>query len=683
MTTITLKHPHDQLLITGKKTAILTPDDLPVGEPVQVEGVGVIVLGDPARMLASEADRKEYADTHRVRQQEREAWWPGEQRFQVYPVVRMRLDIEDWRAGDEKEGDNEMPYEIEERDGQHCVVKEDSGDVEKCHESKDDAEAHLAALQINVEAEEKAAAVDGYTIVQSDDRWCIRDEEDGEFLECFDTEAEAEAVMIRLAEPVEDKQLEVMAQEVEKLRAKIEQMEKARGEGQGVGGEPQEDGGTDVCVCPECGAEYEHERGVPCAETPCPECDKPMAGKSEEPPEPELEEKAGRRIKKPMLRRLKDALETLKEIVHWGGYEDEEQSSLGAIFKMHESGFAIKADTNQILLWTTNAFIDRDEEIFSTKGLERYVAEAEKRDERGSVNLWHVKGTEFADVVAQGVMGRFLVELAEFHPDARGQAMKAFFKKYPDGHPEHAPEGWGCSPEFRYLPEERKQRVFENFWITDRAVLPRWAAANIQTRATGGSTMTLITEKQAELFKEALGEEEFNNLVQAAEKESEELEASGVAHKALDASKVAGRLRAMAKKADDDMAKALEDLAAEMEGDEDDEDEKAVEPAPEIDLNALAAEIAQQLDVDVEPLVREIDGLKAKIEALEVEKAKKERVEALDKPRFVLSLEKRASQAVETELDPENEADKALLEAGPKTTEPPAGSGANHFFSKK
>ena len=55
---------------------------------------------------------------------------------------------------------------------------------------------------------------------------------------------------------------------------------KARGEGQGVGGTPQGDGGADKCVCPDCGKEIDHIKGKPCAEVKCPECGTLMQGKS-------------------------------------------------------------------------------------------------------------------------------------------------------------------------------------------------------------------------------------------------------------------------------------------------------------------------------------------------------------------------------------------------------------------
>jgi hypothetical protein len=47
----------------------------------------------------------------------------------------------------------------------------------------------------------------------------------------------------------------------------------ARGDGKGVGGDPQGDGGAKFCVCPECGSSIEHtDKGKPCIETKCAEC---------------------------------------------------------------------------------------------------------------------------------------------------------------------------------------------------------------------------------------------------------------------------------------------------------------------------------------------------------------------------------------------------------------------------
>ena len=54
--------------------------------------------------------------------------------------------------------------------------------------------------------------------------------------------------------------------------------EKARGDGRGVGGERQGDGGADICKCPNCGYTTKHEKGTPCQETSCPKCGTKMVG---------------------------------------------------------------------------------------------------------------------------------------------------------------------------------------------------------------------------------------------------------------------------------------------------------------------------------------------------------------------------------------------------------------------
>lgn len=61
---------------------------------------------------------------------------------------------------------------------------------------------------------------------------------------------------------------------------KTTEEEKARGRGQGVGGPRQGDGGASKCVCPECGTETAHEKGVPCSKQKCPKCGTAMIGKS-------------------------------------------------------------------------------------------------------------------------------------------------------------------------------------------------------------------------------------------------------------------------------------------------------------------------------------------------------------------------------------------------------------------
>lgn len=83
--------------------------------------------------------------------------------------------------------------------------------------------------------------------------------------------------------PEEDQAAKQASEEELKKRKKkkSEAVEKAHGEGQGVGGPKQGDGGATECICPECDATAPHDKGTPCSEMTCPECGAAMSGSSE------------------------------------------------------------------------------------------------------------------------------------------------------------------------------------------------------------------------------------------------------------------------------------------------------------------------------------------------------------------------------------------------------------------
>ncbi|MHA1942360.1 MAG: hypothetical protein ACW97P_11675 [Candidatus Hodarchaeales archaeon] len=53
-----------------------------------------------------------------------------------------------------KQEDETMPFSIVTRDGEFCVIKTETEEVSGCHETREEAEAQLTALNINVTAEE-------------------------------------------------------------------------------------------------------------------------------------------------------------------------------------------------------------------------------------------------------------------------------------------------------------------------------------------------------------------------------------------------------------------------------------------------------------------------------------------------------------------------------------------------
>jgi hypothetical protein len=115
----------------------------------------------------------------------------------------------------------------------------------------------------------------------------------------------------------------------------------------------------------------------------------------------------------------------------------------------------------------------------------------------------------------------------------------------------------------------------------------------------------------------------------------------------------------MAKKAEGDMKKALEELADEMgEDEEPEEDEEEKAAGAEIDLEALAGHLASHFDVDIAPLVEQAEKQAQLIEAQDAKIASLQKaLEAFqqrrdaDLPRFVMQLEKRASEAEETVVE--------------------------------
>lgn len=355
--------------------------------------------------------------------------------------------------------------------------------------------------------------------------------------------------------------------------------------------------------------------------------------------ETETDDKAGRRLRRTWRQKLQAAYDTIKEMLTWADYDEEDKILIGT------TGFSIKQINGQpwFTAWSTNAFQDREQEIFSTKGLERYVAEAERLGERGFFNVWHIPGTDFARKEWQGVIGRILVESGPFLDDDRGRAALKFFTEHPNNHPTLAPEGWGMSPEYRYLPEDRDDKIYDWLWITRSSVLAKSVAANIYTK--GGLTMALTTE-QMKAAEEIFGAGLAAQIIQEAETESKTLEEAGVAHKSNDQA------------------------------------EKEEKPAPattEINIETVVAELVKQLDLSevvntVQTVAGQVSELGKRLDQLEQGEKFKEQDQTT---RYVLQL-KRASEAEETILP---EGDK-LREQKPKETEhEKGGSLAGKFFT--
>jgi ATP-dependent DNA ligase len=353
------------------------------------------------------------------------------------------------------------------------------------------------------------------------------------------------------------------------------------------------------CVCPTCGTESESEQ--PCGETPCPQCGAAMADR-ELPAEPETagvqteravtagtsgalasQVKAGRRIrgdKLDLLKTFRDKVEKLlddlKEVIGWGEYEDGQPpqspleawlagDGLKALEDVGTAAFAFKAADGRTwwLQFTTNAFQDREREIFTTQALENYVARHRGQAEKGEFWYRHIPGTKFADVTWQALSGRFLAQAGPFDDTPVGTAFKEFFTQHPRSHPEIAPLGWGTSHGYHYDAKDREDGVYEWFEIKESSVLPAHVASNPWNPMPMILTEVKMNEQEIKEL-ETIGGPDLVSLVrQLGEQRTKDLEVEGVAYKAGWAEKI----RQIASKIDDEgLKQRVTEFADKLEG---------------------------------------------------------------------------------------------------------------------
>lgn len=281
---------------------------------------------------------------------------------------------------------------------------------------------------------------------------------------------------------------------------------KELGEGVGVGGPRQGVGGADICVCPSCGHEMEHERGTPCAETECPECGATMQGEVPE----------GSKDTKNVWAWLKQKFDGIL-----GDLRGQTDERLFITFKG-------KDGRPWLLVWTTNAFQDRDKEIFRTKAIEEYVTRHADDEVKGEFWFWHLPGAKMGEIQWQAVVGRFLVQAGPFDDTPIGQKMAEFFSQHPHDHPEIAPGGWGTSHGYHYVPVDRKDKIYDWFDTFETTVLPKSAASN---QHSPRMEVLPMDDLQRKALAAIAGDEFVQMIIKTGEERTKELEEQGVAFK--------------------------------------------------------------------------------------------------------------------------------------------------------
>lgn len=237
-------------------------------------------------------------------------------------------------------------------------------------------------------------------------------------------------------------------------------------------------------------------------------------------------EKAGKRLSSGWREKLGTAMETLRAMMQWADYEDEDdkpdEEDMGDMMKaVADSGsaFVVFKDSHGLDRWlafSSNGFLDREDEIVSTKALEEAVDAADLSGKRGPLRLWHTPGADIGETDFQAVQGRFLIESGTFFEDEASQRAKQYF--------ESTDEPLGVSIGFVYPESDFDGHVYKTVRFLERSVCPHWAVANPYTLfATLGKGEPMNSTKAAWLA-EVVGEDRADQMLKTADAATKELE---------------------------------------------------------------------------------------------------------------------------------------------------------------
>lgn len=252
-------------------------------------------------------------------------------------------------------------------------------------------------------------------------------------------------------------------------------------------------------------------------------------------------DKAGRRINSSILDKLKKIYNQLKEVLDFGDGTDK-QDAVAQIVSQIGKSYAFKSYGDDWFgIWPTNSYQDREKEFFTSKTLSDFVDRYESNEIKGAAWFWHTPGSKFGTIYQQAIVeDHFLFQLGKYDDTDVGRAFKAFFAKYPDGHPVIAPWGWGASHGYAYDQADRERDGTYNWVdIKESSVLPVHHAANVHNPRPYFQEVKM-NDKQKEAFA-AIGEEIgvpdlVDRIVSAARAKKEELDGK-VQHKSVEPDK--------------------------------------------------------------------------------------------------------------------------------------------------
>jgi 2'-5' RNA ligase len=508
-----LAPPHGALLFDGKKRSVAKAhplDGLAGNDLTLVSGpaaFGTVRLGEPETVSLEEFDAR--FEEHRVWPRERERWWPGAQELLLYPVEQFE-PFEEPKPVAIPNGVQTLMSEVQFAD---AMIAEESKD----YHSGVAIMAFLPAISADRIVLNPADLLDGGDVVPSAElHLTLAYLGDVEEFDMFDR--------LQIAQVVQD-----VAKRWPPLMGQIS----------GLGRFWMEEPGLSpfyasfdspslpafrqdlVDSLQAAGYEVDHTHGYTPHIT--------LAYLPDASTTP--------RLSVPLLHMM------LPDITIGWGDQQTKFDFQGDVRMFADAGFKSFTDTqgrDWLLTWTTNAFEDREGEIFTTQSIEDYTDRHVDDDVKGQYWFWHIPGTAFGDILWQGVSGRFLVEAGVYHDTPWGKAMKQFLDAYPEGHPAIAPTGWGCSHGYVYNVPDRRDKVYDWFEKRETSVLPLRAASNPYTRAViaGREVKMGMSPKQIEALKaigslSGFGGDALVEYVQeTGERRTKELEDAGVAFKA-------------------------------------------------------------------------------------------------------------------------------------------------------
>lgn len=202
--------------------------------------------------------------------------------------------------------------------------------------------------------------------------------------------------------------------------------------------------------------------------------------------------------------------------------------------------FKDKNNAYRWVLYSTDAFEDRDGEVVSLKALEDDVARTDASGEYGPLRWWHVgnpvwgsptdwrsvragPGLDIGQCDFSAIHGKVLIESGTFSSPELGAAIAAKSNDY------QASLGFSHP-----LEEPASDGVYHNINRFERSLTPRHKASNPRTGILVAKEATLVDPIKLETFKEAVGEELAAQVLQQAGVQEKEARAAGIREKESD-----------------------------------------------------------------------------------------------------------------------------------------------------